>query len=79
VLKVQKGGERKRLILAPPYIEIAGYRIPLDILAFVCGLLLIFFNQPIALLTQIAAGNLRTVGQALLALGAIMFILGRIK
>jgi hypothetical protein len=77
---VQRGDDQdKRLILAPPYVTIGNHRIPLDVLSFFFGLVLILFNQQIALWVQVRASDLMTFGQILLALGAVFFIFWRIK
>ncbi len=79
VLKVQRGDNRVERNLAPPYLTIGNHRIPVDILAFALGLILIAFNQPIAQYVQAKASDLTTFGEILLGLGALFFIFGRIE
>jgi hypothetical protein len=79
VLKVQRGDNSIEQKLAPPYLTVGEHRIPLDILAFVIGLVLIFLSQPIAGYAQAKPTDVTTVGEVLLALGALFFIFGRIE
>ena len=75
------GGDNsdKREIMAPPYLRIGKHRIPLDVLSFILGLFLILLNEQIASYTQFKPTDITTIGEVLLALGAVFFIFGRIE
>jgi hypothetical protein len=67
--------------LAPPYITIRGHRVALDVLSFIIGLILAFFNQQISMdlakYVQAKPSDVLTLGEALLFIGAVLFIFGR--
>ncbi len=76
-----KRGDRldKRDTLPPPYLRAGKHRIPLDILAFVLGLILVFFNQQIAVYLPAKSSDLLSAGELLLLVGSVFFIFGRIE
>jgi hypothetical protein len=80
VLKVQGGEQKpKRIRLVPPYLEVSGHRIPVDILLLAIGFVLFFFNQQIAAYTSTDAFFLKEIGEVVLAVGAVVLIFGRIE
>jgi hypothetical protein len=79
---VKRGDNQSRKVnLAPPYLNVLGHNIPLDIPLLVIGFILTFYTQQTAtfLHLQMNLTDLKTIGQGLLLVGAVFFIFGRIE
>jgi hypothetical protein len=75
-MESEKGSENDKM--APPSIKVAGYRVALEILAFIVASILIFRGTEIAQSLNTTA-NLPQLGLFLMVLAFLLFILGRLR
>jgi hypothetical protein len=69
----------RELILTRHSLVIRKHRNPLDFVLLIVGLILVFFNHPIAPYLQTTPEIVTLLGEIFLAFGLIIFIYGRVR